>query len=115
LVLGRVTYQELEGFRPKQVDDETRISDYRNHVAKYVVSANLDRADWSNTTILRGDVAADLTALKRKPGTDIVITGGAGLVRSLAPTGLVDVYRLLSIPSFRAMAVGCCPTAWLPI
>jgi len=98
LVLGRVTYQEFASYWPAQVDDQTGISDYLDRVEKYVVSTSLDRADWVHSTILRGPVADELAALKRAPGADIVVTGSASLVRSLVPTGLVDVYRLFVYP-----------------
>jgi len=98
LVLGRVTYEEFAGYWPAQVDDPTGIAGYLDRVAKYVVSARLQRADWANTTILRGPVEEDLAALKQAPGADIVVTGSASLARSLVPTGLVDVFRLFVYP-----------------
>lgn len=99
LVLGRVTYQEFAGFWPAQTRDTTGISAYLDQVDKYVVSAGLEEADWQNTTILRGPVVDDLGALKDRPGKDIVVTGSAGLVRSLASTGLVDGYRMFVYPA----------------
>lgn len=98
LVLGRVTYEQFAGFWPAQADDQTGVRDYLNQVAKYVVSANLDRADWTNSTVLRGPVQEEIAALKRAPGKDIVVTGSASLVHSLLPTRLVDVYRLFVYP-----------------
>lgn len=98
LVLGRVTYQEFADFWPAQADDQTGTSNYLNRVAKYVVSTSLDRADWTNSTIWRGPVEGELAALKEAPGKDIVVTGSARLVRSLLPTGLVDVFRLFVCP-----------------
>jgi dihydrofolate reductase len=98
LVLGRITYEEFAGYWPAQVDDPTGISGYLNRVSKYVFSASMDHADWANTTILRGSVEDELAALKRAPGGDIVVTGSARLVRSLLPTGLVDVVRLFVYP-----------------
>jgi dihydrofolate reductase len=98
LVLGRVTYQEFAGFWPAQVDDRTGIGGYLDRVSKYVVSASMGRAEWANTTILRGPVEDELAALKRAPGGDIVVTGSASLVRSLLPTGLIDVFRLFVYP-----------------
>lgn len=86
LVLGRVTYQEFVAFWPAQADDQTGISDYLNQVDKYVVSASLERADWPNSTILRGPVEEQLASLKAGPGKDIVVTGSASLVTSLLPT-----------------------------
>jgi dihydrofolate reductase len=58
----------------------------------------MDRADWANTTVLRGPVEDELAALKRAPGGDIVVTGSVNLVRSLLPTGLVDVLRMFVYP-----------------
>jgi len=98
LVLGRVTYQEFAGFWPYQHDDQTGVSSYLDQVAKYVVSGSLDRAEWQNSTVLRGPVAEELAALKAAPGRDIVVTGSCQLVRSLAPLGLIDVYRLFVYP-----------------
>ena len=86
LVLGRVTYGEFAGFWPLQTDDRTGITDYLNQVDKYVVSTGLERADWVNTTILRGPAAEQIEALKQQPGKDITITGSAALARSLVPT-----------------------------
>ncbi|GIH20727.1 dihydrofolate reductase family protein [Rugosimonospora africana] len=98
LVLGRITYQDFAAYWPAQVDDPTGISDYLNGVSKYVVSASLDRADWENTTILRGPVEQELAALKRLPGRDIVVTGSASLAQPLVTSGLVDVVRLFVYP-----------------
>lgn len=98
LVLGRVTYEEFAGFWPHQSDDRMGISDYLNQVAKYVVSGSLERADWQNSTILSGPFAEEIAALKEQPGKDIVVTGSASLVHALAPTGLIDVYRMFVYP-----------------
>jgi dihydrofolate reductase len=102
LVLGRVTYEEFAGFWPQQ---DGEISAYLNQVAKYVVSANLEKAEWGNTTILRGPVTEELAALKETDGADITITGSTTLVRSLIPTGLVDVYRLFVYPRVQGHGV----------
>jgi dihydrofolate reductase len=98
LLLGRVTYQEFYGYWPHQHDDPTGISDYLNQVRKYVVSGSLHDADWQNSTILRGPVESEVAALKDQPGRDIVVTGSTQLVQALAPSGLVDLYRLFVYP-----------------
>jgi len=95
LVLGRVTYEEFAGYWPRQTGD---ISDYLDRVQKYVVSTSLEKAGWQNTTILRGPLADDISALKAADGQDIVVTGSTTLVRSLIRTGLVDLYRLFVHP-----------------
>ncbi|MBL7254164.1 dihydrofolate reductase family protein [Paractinoplanes lichenicola] len=95
LVLGRVTYEEFAGFWPHQ---QGPVSDYLDQVAKYVVSSSLDKADWQNTTILSGPLEEEIAALKATDGKDITVTGSTTLVRSLVPTGLVDLYRLFVYP-----------------
>jgi len=98
LVLGRVTYEQFAGFWPAQADDPAGTGRYLDRVAKYVVSSTLPRADWANTTILRGPIVDELAALKQQPGADIVVTGSATLAAALVPTGLVDRYRLFVYP-----------------
>ena len=95
LLLGRVTYEEFAGFWPQQ---EGPISAYLDQVDKYVVSTSLEKAEWQNTTVLRGPLADEVAALKQRDGRDITVTGSTTLVRSLIPTGLVDVYRLFVYP-----------------
>src|SRR5690349_13215288 len=95
LLLGRVTYEEFAGFWPNQ---EGKISAYLDQVDKYVVSAGLGKPGWQNTTVLPGPLTDEITALKSAAGKDITVTGSTTIVRSLIPTGLVDVYRLFVHP-----------------
>ncbi|MCO8273295.1 dihydrofolate reductase family protein [Actinoplanes sp. TRM 88003] len=95
LLLGRVTYEEFAGFWPHQ---EGEISAYLDQVDKYVVSTSLEKAEWQNSTVLRGPLTDEISALKERDGKDITVTGSTTLVRSLIPTGLVDVYRLFVYP-----------------
>jgi dihydrofolate reductase len=99
VVLGRNTFQDYESYWPHQVDDPTGFTDYLNTVQKYVVSTSLERADWQNSTILRGPVADEIAALKEAPGGDIDITGSISLVHSLWPTGLIDLVRAWMFPA----------------
>jgi dihydrofolate reductase len=99
LVVGRTTFEEMAGFWPKQTDDQTGITAYLNGVDKYVVSSTIDQPDWQNTTVVRGDPAEEIAALKTKPGKDITITGSVSLVHALWPTGLVDLLRVFVYPA----------------
>ena len=65
---------------------------------KYVVSSTLQKADWNNSTILRGNVVDEVTKLKQQPGRNILIAGSAQLVQTLARHQLVDEYRLMVYP-----------------
>ncbi len=98
MLLGRVTYQEFAGFWPQQGDD-VEFADVMNNTPKLVVSTTLDSVDeWQNSTLVTGDVADELTAIKQQPGKDIAITGSGTLVRSLLRDGLLDELRLLVHP-----------------
>jgi dihydrofolate reductase len=95
-LMGRVLYDEWSAFWPAQTDEE--FAPFINNAPKYVVSNSLDRADWNNTTIVSGDVAQQLRALKDATDGDVVVTGSATLVRSLLADGLLDELRLLVHP-----------------
>lgn len=98
LLVGRVTFEQLREYWPKQTDDRTGISEYLDSVAKYVVSDTTGDPGWAGTTVLRGPVAEEVATLKSAPGKDIVATGSMRLVRSLIAAGLVDEYRLFVYP-----------------
>ena len=58
LLLGRRTWQIWAAFWPTASGGDVEMTDKMNAIPKYVVSNTLKRADWNNTTILSGDVAA---------------------------------------------------------
>lgn len=97
-LVGRQTFEDMRGFWPKQVDDTTGVTDHLNRVAKFVVSRSMTDPGWDGTTVLRGDLVDDITALKQAPGTDIVTTGSITLVHDLVRHGLVDEFRLFVYP-----------------
>jgi dihydrofolate reductase len=98
LLLGRVTYQAFAAAWPAMGGDE--FGDRMNSVPKYVVSSTLNDAEatWGDTTVLRGDVVAEITKLKSEPGGDLLVEGSSQLVHTLAENGLVDEYRLMVFP-----------------
>jgi dihydrofolate reductase len=65
---------------------------------KYVVSSTLERADWNNSTILAGDLATDVAAVRDRYDGDILIAGSGRLVRGLLAHGLLDELRLMIFP-----------------
>lgn len=86
VLLGRRTYLEFAELWPGQGSD-VPMADFLNNTPKYVVSATLDTVEWKNSTLLKGDLAEELTKLKRQPGKNIQIPGSPRLVRSLLATG----------------------------
>ncbi len=96
VLLGRTTYQIFALFWPTAPDNE--FTQAMNDIPKYVVSKTLKEAEWSNTTVLRGEAAAEAAKLKEQPGRDILVYGSADLVTALLKHDLVDELRLLVFP-----------------
>ena len=69
-----------------------------NDIPKVVFSTTLTRADWVRSTIASGDLADEVSALKREPGKDMIAWGGAAFAQSLSRLRLVDEYRLVVQP-----------------
>src|SRR3984885_11429259 len=97
MLLGRVTYEGFASAWPGRTD-EVGFADKMNAMPKYVVSRTLEKADWNNSTILSGDLATEVAALRAQDGGDILVAGSASLVRALAAADLVDEYRLMMFP-----------------
>ena len=95
MLLGRQTYDEFAGYWPN-ADPSDPITAQMNRARKYVVSNTLTEASWENSTVISGDVAAELTTLKQD--TRLGTTGSATLVRWLLEAGLVDELHLLVHP-----------------
>ena len=98
LLLGRTTYQGFAAAWPGMGHDD--FGQRMNSIHKYVVSATMADGDatWGETTVLRGDVAAEVARLKDQPGGTLLVEGSAQLVHSLAQHHLVDEYRLMIFP-----------------
>jgi dihydrofolate reductase len=95
LLLGRVTY---EGFAAAWPSREGEFADKFNNMPKYVVSSKLDKADWNNSTVLKGDLAEEVSKLKEQYDGDIVVHGSAQLAQTLLEQDLVDELRLMVFP-----------------
>jgi dihydrofolate reductase len=96
-LFGRVTYEGFAEAWPSRTDD-VGFADRINSMPKYVVSTTLQKADWAPSTIIRGDVAAEVRKLKESYDRDILVAGSGTLVRSLLADGLVDELRLMVFP-----------------
>src|SRR5450755_25053 len=98
LLLGRVTYQGFAQAWPSM--DNDNFGKRMNGIRKYVVSATLTDAEatWGETTVIRGDVAAEVAKLRAEPGGDLLVEGSSQLAQTLIQHGLVDEYRLMVFP-----------------
>jgi dihydrofolate reductase len=97
MLLGRRTYQEFAAYWPDKAGVDP-FAEKMNGTPKLVASTTLDRLDWQNSTLIRGNVAEELTKLKQDAGEDISITGSATLVRSLLRDDVLDELRPLVHP-----------------
>jgi len=95
LLLGRRTY---EGFAEAWPQRDGEFADKFNNMPKYVVSSTLKDPDWTNTTVLEGDLAESVGKLRDELDGDIVVHGSAQLVQGLIDKGLVDELRLMVFP-----------------
>jgi dihydrofolate reductase len=94
-LMGRNTYEEMAGFWPTSDDPYAAPM---NEIPKVVFSSTLERADWPDSRIARGELAEEIAQLKREPGKDMLAWGGAAFAQSLSRLGLVDEYRLILQP-----------------
>src|SRR5918999_2166551 len=95
LLLGRITY---EGFAKAWPPREGEFADKFNSMPKYVVSSTLADPSWNNTTVLSGDLVAEVTKVRDEHDGDVVVHGSARLVHELIERGLVDELRLMVFP-----------------
>jgi dihydrofolate reductase len=95
LLLGRVTY---EGFAEAWPKREGEFADKFNTMPKYVVSSTLSDPEWTNTTVLSGDVAEEVAKLKERHEGDVVVHGSRRLAQTLLEHDLVEELRLMVFP-----------------
>ena len=98
VLMGRHTYDGFAAVWPARSGDP--YSDRINSMAKYVASSTLAGPEWNNTTVIGGDVPAEIARLKDQPGQDIVQYGFGQLSYALLERGLLDELRLWVHPFF---------------
>ena len=94
LLLGRRTY---EGFAAAWPSREGEFADLFNSMPKYVVSSTLEDPEWTNTTVLGGDLVQEVRRLRELDG-DVVVHGSVQLAQALIANDLVDELRLMVFP-----------------
>ncbi|HBA72940.1 MAG TPA: riboflavin biosynthesis protein RibD [Geobacter sp.] len=100
LLFGRVTYQMMAEYwpTPAAIADDPVIAERMNSLPKIVFSSTLDKSEWQNTRIVKGDAGEFVTALKQQPGMNMVIFGSSDLAVTLLKQGLLDEIRLIVNP-----------------
>ena len=98
-LFGRRTYESFAGHWPLASEEEQVVARPLNTLPKCVASTTLTGPlDWQNSTLLHGDVAAAVAALKREDGADLLVIGSTVLVATLLEHDLVDQFRFMIDP-----------------
>ncbi len=95
LLLGR---RSEEWFAARWAGRSGQWADRLNSLPKYVVSATLAEPRWNNSTVLKGEVANEVSKLKQQLDGEIVVYASCQLVRTLMEHDLVDELRLTVYP-----------------
>lgn len=100
LLFGRKTYEMMYSFwpTPQAYESFPVVAEGMNKSQKIVVSKTLDKAEWNNTTVLKGNLAEEIKILKQQPGNNITILGSGSIVTQLAEAGLIDKYLFMIDP-----------------
>lgn len=97
-LLGRKTYDIFASYWPKVTDPGNPIATALNARPKYVVSRSLDRVLWNNSSLIKGDVVAEVRKLRQQPGRTVQTWGSTELLQTLLKNDLVDEFRLFMFP-----------------
>jgi dihydrofolate reductase len=95
LLLGRKTYEIFAAHWPHVSDPA---ADALNSATKYVASRTLDKVEWQNSFLLKGEVPDEVARIKKQTGPEIQVHGSSGLIQTLLEHDLVDELRLMVFP-----------------
>ena len=117
LLLGRKTYEIFAAYWPRSTEPG---ADALNSARKHVASTTLHSVDWSNSTLIKGDVGAYVADLKKESGPEIQVHGSGQLIQTLLKNDLVDEFHLMVFPlalgsGKRLFAEGTVPAAFTSI
>jgi dihydrofolate reductase len=98
-LLGRRTYEIFAAYWPSAGEEEPVLAQHLNTKPKYVASTTLvEPLGWQNSTLLRGDLADAVAALKQGGGDEVHVIGSSQLVRTLIEHELIDEFHLMISP-----------------
>jgi dihydrofolate reductase len=109
MLFGRKTYDMFESFWPSAADEDPhaagrhdpaikKMADWINAAEKVVFSKTRREVTWHNSRLLARFDPADVEAMKRAPGKDIMVFGSGSIVSLLSQHRLIDEYRFVVGP-----------------
>jgi dihydrofolate reductase len=100
LLFGRATYEGMASYwpTPEAQEGDPAVAGLMNSVPKIVFSSTLEKADWQNTELIKGNAARAISDLKRQPGKYLALFGSPAFTVSLLEQGLVDELRVMVQP-----------------
>lgn len=96
MLFGRNTYDTFAAHFSAAKEDP--MADMMTAARKYVVSKKSPALDWQNSSVVQGDIPAEITALKRQDGPLLQVHGSAGLLKTLLKYDLIDEFRIWNFP-----------------
>ena len=100
LLFGRVTYDMMASYWPTEAALKAMpvVARSMNAMPKIVFSRTMQRAEWSNTRVVKGDIASEVRKLKSQSGPGMAIMGSGSIVAQLTEAHLIDEYQLALNP-----------------
>lgn len=104
ILLGRKMTEEFINYWSNIVNNQPDCPDFSFakkmiDTPKIVFTKTLEKSEWENTTLAKGNLTDEINELKDRNGKDIIVYGGAGFVSSLVKTNLIDEYNLVVNPT----------------
>ena len=111
ILFGRKTYELFAGHFPNVDGPQANLL---NDATKYVATNTLNKLEWRNSVLVKGDIAAQVARLKQQDGPLLQVHGSSNLIQTLLAHDLIDEFRLWTFPVVvgsgkRLFGQGCVP------
>ena len=100
LVFGRKTYELMADYwtKSESMKNDPIVAGHMNRKPKLVASRKLKLVEWSNSSLIKGDIVEKMREIKKEHGKDMIILGSAEMASTLINSGLIDEFRLMISP-----------------
>lgn len=100
ILFGRVTYEMMASYwtSASAPAEDPILIDKMNNLPKIVFSRTLERAEWTNSRLIKDNIAEEIQKMKQQPGKNMVILGSGSIVSAFINLGLIDEYQLFVNP-----------------